>query len=357
MAANVLIVDDEEPVRRLELQVLERGGYRCTLAASTAEALARLEEAEFELALLDLNIRQESGLDLARIICREYPATAAMMVTGQDDPQLANIAREIGALGYVVKPFKPNELLIQVANALHRRQGDLETRSRQAQLEMSLAARTASLKVTVESLEQSQHVVLSSQEETILRLVRASEFRDDETGRHVQRMSRYCALLAKRLGYDAERSELVRLASILHDVGKIGIPDDILHKPGPLTADEQVVMRRHVEIGYSILVGSEGELLQTAAAIAWTHHEKYDGTGYPRGLASEVIPLEGRIAAIADVFDALTSDRVYRPAFSLDQTVSMMRENCGKHFDPALLEVFLGSLDDALAIQAEYSDG
>lgn len=187
--------------------------------------------------------------------------------------------------------------------------------------------------------------------ETIARLSRAIEHRDDETGGHVERMSAYSALLADRAGIEPES---IRLTSILHDVGKIAVPERLLLKPGELTPRERAEMERHAAVGREILAGSGSELLELAASIAWTHHERWDGLGYPRGIEGTEIPLEGRIAAIADVFDALTSDRVYRPAFSLEQTVEMMGRWRGTHFDPELLDEFLESLGDVLDIRARF---
>jgi len=178
------------------------------------------------------------------------------------------------------------------------------------------------------------------------------EYRDEETGGHIERMSEYCGLLGGLLDLN---SEVMRIASPMHDAGKIAIPDSILLKPGRLTEAERRVMEEHAEIGHGLLTGSNSELLELAATIAWTHHEKFDGTGYPRGLSGETIPEEGRIAAVADVFDALTSARVYRPAFEVDQAVSMIREERGKHFDPTVLDLFLDSLDEVLAIRDRFA--
>jgi putative two-component system response regulator len=181
-----------------------------------------------------------------------------------------------------------------------------------------------------------------------------------ETGKHIDRMSRYCALLAGKVGLESARVDLIRVASPMHDVGKIAIPDSILLKPGSLTAEERRVMERHTEIGYQILSGSRAELLQLAADLAWTHHERFDGRGYPRGLSGEEIPLEGRIAAVADVFDALTTDRVYRKALPLEEAVGMMQGERAKHFDPDILDLFVDSLEDVEAIRrdadASYAD-
>ena len=198
---------------------------------------------------------------------------------------------------------------------------------------------------TIVRLRRSESEVQRAHEEMIRRLAHAAEFRNSETGQHVDRMSRYCTLLAERVGLDEGRCELIRIASALHDVGKIAIPDSILLKPAPLDSAERQIMRRHAEIGHRLLSGSRSELLEVAALIAHTHHERYDGRGYPRGLAGGEIPLEGRIASIADVFDALTSERVYRSALSVDDAVSILRDGRGTHFDPFVLDLFLELLD------------
>jgi putative two-component system response regulator len=221
-------------------------------------------------------------------------------------------------------------------------------------LETAVKERTVELEKSVLALRRKEEEVRQSEKETIYRLSRAAEFRDGDTGPHIESMSHYCYLLAQRLGLDREWCELVYLASPLHDVGKIGIPDAILLKPGPLTAAERLVIQTHAEIGYRMLAGSGGEMLDLAASIAWTHHEHFDGGGYPRGFAGESIPIEGRIAAIADVFDALTSDRIYRPAFAVERAVSEMTSLRGTQFDPEILDVFLGSLDDVLEVKDLY---
>ncbi len=211
---------------------------------------------------------------------------------------------------------------------------------------------------TIARLRQSESELSFLHEEMIRRLSHAAEFRSAEMGAHVDRMSRLCGSLAEKLGLDEERCELIRLASPLHDVGKIAIPDRILLKPGPLTDEERSVMQRHAEIGYSMLTGSSSELLELVATIALTHHERYDGTGYPNRLAGIDIPLEGRIAAVADVFDALTSERVYRPALDVERALETMRDGCGTQFDPSILELLLesiGELDAPVASASEPS--
>lgn len=356
-APRILIVDDEEPIRALLDRLLTMHGYDCTLAADVQEARQCLAQKQFALMLCDVNMPGESGLDLAKqVLLLEFPYTAAVMVTGVDDPVIADIALKSGAYGYIIKPFEPNEVLISVANALRRRKLEIESQSHLDKLEDTIMTRTESLKRKIRQLEKAQDELRLSREETVQRLALAAEFRDTDTARHLQRMSLYCHLLARHYGLEAERCELIRIASPMHDIGKIGTPDHILLKPGKFSPEEFEAITRHSEMGRHILDGSEAELLKLAALIAWTHHEKFDGTGYPRRLAGETIPLEGRIAAIADTFDALTTKRVYKPAFSLEQTLDIMREGRGKHFDPFLLDTFLGAMDEALAIKNQFSD-
>jgi len=306
--------------------------------------------------LTDMDMPGSSGLDLIMQINQAHPDTATVMVTGMDDAQLAQTALEIGAYGYIIKPFEPNEILINVANALRRRGLEVESRNHQMILEQRIKERTAELWEAIARLEKAEKEVRLSREETIQRLAIAAEFRHDETEQHIQRMSRYCALIARSHGADVERVELIRVASLMHDVGKIGIPDSILLKPGKLTPEERTIMQQHSEIGYRILAGSKSDLLRKAADIAWTHHERVDGTGYPLGLVGDQIPIEGRIAAIADVFDALTSDRVYKKAFPLGRAVDILREGRDLQFDAGLLDSFLNVIDEALEILERYAD-
>src|SRR5215211_7415578 len=348
---RILIVDDEDQVRSLLTRLLCGHGYDCLTAESAAAARRLLRENEIALVLSDVNMPGESGIDFTREVLAEHRDTAVVMVTGMDDRSYADAAIELGAYGYVLKPFKPNELIINVGNALRRRGLEIENRNSRERLEQIVLERTSALRDTIVQLERSDAELRRLREETIRRLSWAAEFRNQETGEHIVRMSLYCALLAHLAGVDAERAEMIRIASPMHDVGKIGIPDRILLKSGRLTDDERTVMEGHAEMGHRILAGSQVELLDLAALMALTHHERIDGTGYPRRLAGDAIPLEGRITAIADVFDALTSDRVYRQAFQPDEARAMMLEVRGTQFDPELLDLIFGSYDDVLRIR------
>jgi putative two-component system response regulator len=353
---HILVVDDEEPIRRLLGYLLQTHGYSITLAADAHEARRQLDKQPHALMLCDVNMPGESGLDLVRTVLGERPHVAAIMVTGLDSPVLANAALEAGAFGYVVKPFESNEVLISVANALRRRRLELENQVHREHLEDIVRTRTMALQQALDWLERSEKELRLSREETIQRLAIAAEFRDCATAQHIHRMSQYCELLARKSGLSPERCELIRTASPMHDIGKIGTPDHVLLKPGKFTQDEFNVISRHAEIGYRILSGSEAELLKVAAVIAYTHHERFDGKGYPRRLKGTAIPIEGRIAAIADAFDALTTQRVYKPAFDLSHAVDLMRAHRGEHFDPELLDIFFASTEEIVAIYDRYAD-
>ena len=318
--------------------------------------MQRLSEREYDLLLCDINMPGMSGLELVQYVRERYPHTAAVMVTGLDSPQLAAAAIEHGAYGYILKPFETNEVVINVANALRRRRLEIETRRTGLSLKRSSPlGRSPCMAQSTISNERKRNCGCHRRK-PIRRLAIAAEYRDESTAQHIQRMSHYAALLAGLYGLPSERCELIRLASPMHDIGKIGTPDHVLLKAGKFTPEEFKAISLHPEMGYRILAGSQSELLQVAATIAYTHHEKYDGSGYPRGLKGEDIPLEGRIVAIADNFDALTTKRVYKPAFPVEEAIDIMSGRRGKDFDPTLLDLFLGSMDEVVHIMQAFAD-
>jgi putative two-component system response regulator len=346
MRESVLIVDDDSAIRRLIARILERADLECAEAADASTALKLAQRREFALVTCDINMPGHSGLGLVRQLRDQHADIAILMVTGMDDLEIASEAGGLGAFGYIVKPFATNELLIAAENALRRRDLEMENRAHRADLERLVAARTSELSSAIEQLTRTEQALRESQEEAIQRLAHAAEYRDPTTGAHINRMSRTCELLAERTGQGKDRSELIRIASPMHDIGKIGVPDDILRKSGRLTSEEMDEMRKHPTIGGEILAGSDSELLRLGASIALSHHEHWDGSGYPRGLTGEEIPIEGRIVAIADVFDALTSERPYKPAFEVEHAVDVMTKERGSHFDADLLDAFLELVDD-----------
>jgi putative two-component system response regulator len=350
---TILLVDDDDAFRRSTARLLTSHGYPCLEAASSAEARLILRaELGITAVLCDITMPGASGLTLLRELTADFAGLAVVMTTGIDDPRVAEVAFDNGAFGYLTKPFDANELLISLASALKRR--DLESAQRRhvRELEQTIA-RTQTLAKVFEGLE---HDPVNHADDTVDRLALALSLRDEETGRHIERMSRYSVVLAAAVGYTELSPEDTRVATALHDVGKIGIPDGILLKPGALSRDEYTAMQRHAQIGYQLLAGSTSTLLQIAGAIALDHHEWWDGGGYPRGLQGEEIPEIARIAGIADVFDALTSNRVYRTGLSFDDAIAIMVELRGRQFEPRLLDAFLGCLDEIGPIREAYPD-
>lgn len=333
----VLVVDDDRQVGGHVAAVLRTHGYRCEVTHSLDEARALLRSNGIDVCLCDLHVGDESGLGLAAKIRESDPDVVVAMMGSSHDTSLAEQAVKAGAYDYLDKPFRNTELLITVANAFHRHQLEREATELRRELEATVAERTLELAL--------------SRQETIHRLARAIEFRDAHTGLHVERMATYCRMIALRLGLPPERCSLIRTASLLHDIGKLGVPDKILVKPGPLTVEERSEVEKHTTYGHRILRGSTSELVQLAAVIAVSHHERFDGAGYPWGLSGEEIPIEGRIAAVCDVFDALTTSRPYRArAFTHEEAVGLIRGERGKAFDPVVADTFLDALDEVTRI-------
>lgn len=345
---KILIVDDDEMLCQLLARWLVKEGHDCVTAYSGEEAIEALGNNTFALMLTDLNMPGISGIELLGIIRGKYQDMISIVISAVDDRNIAISALELDAFAYIIKPVNKTETIINVTNALRHRKLELQNREYFEEMEQLIIERTKDLK------EKEEEVRLS-RDETICCLARAAEFRDDETAQHTVRMSRYCQLLAEKAGLEPELCKLIGDASPLHDVGKIGIPDQILLKPGKLTFEEFEVIKTHAEIGQRILGDSSSALLKLASVIALTHHEKVDGRGYPQGLVGDEIPITGRIAAICDVFDALTSDRVYKKALPIEGAVAILREGQGTHFDAHLLDLFIDALDEVTMIKLHYS--
>jgi putative two-component system response regulator len=349
---RILATDDRPEVLRLVERALG-SEYECELADSVADAREKLAEGPpFDLALCDIQMPGESGLVLVEEISRNHPETAIVMLTGADDPEVAEHAFQLGAHGYLVKPFWSGQLLITVANALRQHRLELAERKRHVALLGSAEEETEALRNELIAAQRSAIEDLrASRQETVERLARAIEMHDPETGRHVSRMAAIAGLLGGKLGLGRHRVLLLKAAAPMHDVGKIATPDGVLRKRGKLTADERQRMESHTTVGHEILCDSDSELLKMAAEIALTHHEWFDGSGYPQGLRGGEIPTEGRIVAVADVLDALLSDRPYRPAMTTEQALELMTEERGTHFDPDVLDALTENLDEALALR------
>jgi putative two-component system response regulator len=352
VTGSILVVDDDEAVRRLLVEILSAAGYEVRDVASAWEARHVLEHHAIALLLSEISMPRETGLDLMRFTMSEQPSTATLLMSALEDPGVARAAMDFGASGFLSKPLSRSAVLIGVMNALRRRELEARERAERAELERAVTVRTGALAQALERLEGAAEQSRLLEVETIHRWAEAAEYREPGSARHVKRMSRYCGVLGCAFGL---HSGTLELASVLHDVGKARIPDSILLKPGALTADERLAIETHADIGYEMLRGSGSSVLDLAAVIARTHHEKFDGSGYPRGLAGDEIPIEGRIAAVADVFDALTCDRAYRQAWTVDATIAWMTRERGQHFDPSVLDALLSSMDQILAIRSALS--
>jgi putative two-component system response regulator len=349
MSARLLIVEDDPVARAVAGRILQPH-YEVDFAEDANEARGKLLSGLVDLLLCDLYLPGESGMELMEsLLSREGDDLAVVMVTAEDGLESAERAFELGAYGYLVKPYRSGDLLITVSNALRRRDAEREARAYQRELEQSVASQSLETERVRQMLRQSEESLERSRLETVHKLSLAVEVRDQVTGRHLSRMGGYCEEIADRLQLKSKVRETICLAAQMHDIGKIAIPDHILLKPGPLTPRERKQMETHAEIGKQILQGSESPILQLAESIAWTHHEKFDGSGYPRGLGGDHIPMEGRVAAVADVFDAMTRDRPYREAMPLRAAAEIMAEGRGSHFDPDVLDIFMSEIPEATA--------
>jgi putative two-component system response regulator len=354
--ATVLIVDDDDRMRDATERILKRAHYQVVQAASAGEARLAWTAHHPEVALVDLELGGEPGSALLDETWVRDLDTAIVVLTGSDDVDLANESFEHGASGYVVKPFTPNELLMQVSSALRRRHLERAGADHVRELERKVVESTTGISDLRRRLETVTSGSSPEDERLVQHLCSAVCLRDDDTGRHIERVSVTAAALADWCGFVVDPAPALRLAAALHDVGKIGIPDWVLLKAGRLTPDERTIIERHCELGHALLSGSTSPVLILAASVALNHHERWDGNGYPNRRRGDDIPLEARITAVADVFDALTRDRVYRAALPIDTAIDVMVRNRGGLFDPRLLDLFLDRLDDVLELTKTLPD-
>jgi response regulator RpfG family c-di-GMP phosphodiesterase len=342
----IVIVDDNPVNLKLMESLVKRASsdFQPLTFQDSAEGLAWCLSNEPDLLIVDYMMPAPDGLEFIRRY-REPPENAdipVLMITADHEKETRYAALESGANDFLTKPIDNAEFRARLRNMVSLR------RSQKA-----LADRAAWL---AEKVSEATREILDREQEMITRLSRAAEFRDPETGAHIQRMAHYSNLIAKQLGLPQEEQELILRAAPMHDVGKIAIPDRILLKPGRLDEAEFTIMKTHAEKGWEILRQSKSHLLDAAAVIARSHHEKLDGSGYPQGLAGEAIPLHGRIVAVADVFDALTSERPYKKAWEIEHALEFLRKGAGTHFDPQCVSAFIDRFDEAMVIRASFQD-
>ncbi len=343
--ANILIVDDDRIGVKLLEEIIHKAGFANVHSTTDSrEAVALYHEIRPNLLILDLWMPDVTGFDVMQRLAQKYPdAFLPIVVLSHDaDQQVQYKALESGAKDFLNKPYDRIEVLIRFRNIIEAHILHQQVHRHNTVLETQVAERTRQLSET--------------QLDVITRLARAIEYRDSETGYHIIRMSQYSARLASAAGMPELECDQILRAAPLHDIGKIGIPDSILQKPGSLTDEEWRMMKSHTTIGAELLSGSQSTFMEMARTIALTHHEKWDGSGYPQGLAGEAIPLVGRICGLCDVFDALMTARPYKGAWGTDQTLDEIRKGRGRHFDPDLTDMFLKIIPEILDIQRRYSD-
>jgi putative two-component system response regulator len=345
---NIVIVDDS-PVAIALLKGLVGNLPDCTPVPFTdpATGLEWCATNDPDMVIVDYTMPQMDGIEFTRLF-RLQPGTSdtpMLMVTGSDDRALRHQALNMGISDFLTKPFDPVELKARVRNLLALRSS-----------QRNLVQRAHMLADQAAKAHKATLEVAARERETLLCLGRAAEHRDPETHEHIVRMSNYSRLIALRLGLSEGDADLLLLAAPLHDIGKLGTPDHILFKPGALTPEEWTIMKHHTLIGERILSHGRSPVLKAGAQIAVSHHEKFDGSGYPHGISGNAIPLFGRIVAVADVFDALTSERPYKEAWTLDRSLSMLRTGSGTHFDPDCVHAFMSSMEDVLEIMENNRD-
>lgn len=331
-STNKILVIDDEPTNLLLLsRILAKAGYPAVETVSDSrEALAAFAGSQPDLVIVDLHMPHCNGFEVIAGLRRHIPAAEFLpiiMLTADTNPKVELKALKLGANDFLNKPFQPVQIALRVKNLLHARQLHRSLQEHNQQLERRVRERTSELD--------------AARLDILERLARAAEYRDFSTGRHAQRVGEISALLAHKLGLPESQVELIQRAAPLHDIGKIGIPDEILLKPGRLTPEEVEVMKTHIDIGVRLLAQGQSKLIQLAELIALTHHERWDGSGYPRGLIGDAIPLVGQIVAVADVFDTLINERPYKRAWPVEKAVAEIKYMSGKWFNPKLVVAFL----------------
>lgn len=353
---RILVVDDDPEIRFLHAQYVTGLGYECETAADGIEALTKLP-LDIDLVMVDAEMPKLDGFEVARRIREtsghdDLPVVMVTALAGKDDRIRAY---EVGINDFINKPVDPHELRLRLRWLIELKAAREALREHQSRLEATVERRTGALRKALEETTQAKRLTYSAHLDTIRRLTVAAEYKDRTTAGHIERIGLYAEIVGRGMGLPPTRLEVLQHAAPMHDVGKLGIPDRILLKPGPLDEEEREVMNTHTTIGAEILTGSDSAVIQMGERIALAHHEWWDGSGYPRGLGEEEIPLEARICTVVDVFDALTTDRPYRGALPATEVVSMLRDASGTQFDPRVVDAFLEVLPEIESVKRSHA--
>ncbi len=336
MKDRILVVDDDPAVCKLISGWLENEGYKVIVASDGQEALNKMH-LKPDLVISDMDMPNVTGLELLKEVSKLPFPPAFIIITAIDEHWSGVTALEAGALAYIIKPFKKNEILIQATNALRVRKLEQMRLNYQRQLETDIQRKTREIRDREKHLTQ--------------RLVLATELNDISAFHHIKRIGLLAGQVARYSGWNSEDAEKLELAASMHDIGKVGVPREIVEKPGRYNKEDFNAMKQHCEIGAGILSGTDIPLMNMAVEIALNHHEKWDGSGYPNKKAGTQIPLAARITAIADVFDALLSNRAYRTAFTINETMQIIIDAKGTHFDPELTEIFIANSSELIELR------
>ena len=354
-ARRVLVVDDEPSVLSAHARYVQTLGYEVERAADGFEALSKLALG-IDLVLLDIDMPGMDGFEVASRIraMPEYSFVPIVMVTGLDRETWYPRALEVGANDVIAKPINAHELRLRTRWLMELKGARDELEKRSRRLSEAVERRTADLRAALEETSRAERRTFEAHLDTIRRLTVAAEYKDEHTAGHITRVGLSTAVLARAVGYSAGKADLLLHAAQMHDVGKIGIPDEVLLKRGVLDEVERALMRQHSRIGADLLAGSDSHVIQLGASVALHHHERWDGQGYPRGLAGEEIPFEARMCSVADVFDASTMDRPYRRAMRVDDAIAMLTDGAGTQFDPTLVEAFMDCFAELEDVRKQY---
>jgi putative two-component system response regulator len=355
---TILVTDDDPPIRTVLSDILAGEGYRVLQASSGRETLDLLAHDEVDVVLLDINMPGMDGLETTRRIKGEpsLKHIPVVIVTGLEDTKSRIEALQLGADDFLTKPPHMAELIARVRSLIKVKAYHDHLLNYQKQLKDTVEQRTQELKKTLTELAQTNERLKRSSLSTIYCLSRAAEYKDEDTAAHIRRIGEYTRIIGREIGMSEYEQEMLIYATPMHDIGKIGIPDRILLKPGKLDPEEWVIMQQHTVFGGKILAVEADGFLELARSIALTHHERWDGSGYPQGLAGEKIPVAGRITAVADVFDALSSDRPYKKALPLEKSASIVIGERGAHFDPQMVDAFVAVQEEIFTIRQNYKD-
>jgi len=335
--ARILVIDDDESIRSVVGRILEMAGHAYALAANGREARACLADQDFDLVLCDIKMPGESGLNLSQDILSAYPGTAIIMMSAFDDPEIVKTAREVGTYGYILKPFKPNDLIIKVGNALHRREIEIANKARHDKLEDTVRKSAAELQETLDKLRKVTLGMIHAMTLTV-------EAKDPYTAGHQRRAANLARYIGTDMGLFADQIDGIRLAGVLHDLGKISVPVEILSKPSGLQELEYKIIQTHPQVAFDIL--KEVEFPWPIAQIVHQHHERINGSGYPLKISGEDILIEARVIAVADTVEAMSSHRPYRPALGIDEALREIAQNRGILYDPDVADTCIRLFDN-----------